>query len=340
MPSDRDDSPRPTPTPPQGAEPFARRQVQWGRPPQTVFRAGPLPRGDSLPPLPAMPPVAAPKPARPRTVAPMAPPAASRGDFFSGSLIPRARPAAPEAPTPARTTPEPVEPPARPLPDMTVRPLPPAEPVAPRPEPTPVAPAPDIFEESVPVETSAALTGSTLAAASARRKASPNRLALYAGIAAVVVAGVGLTVWLTGRDAPTPVTGAVTPPPIAPAEGVSTADETTVVPPSAAGGVAATPVAPAPAPVTRPAAPAPSRPATTARPAPARPARAPTRTPAASPPAPSTATTEPAAAPPPPAITTAPLVVTVPPAGPPPTAAQPAATDPDAPIVTRPQPLE
>ncbi|MGH7028635.1 MAG: hypothetical protein ACREEF_15000, partial [Brevundimonas sp.] len=67
--------------------PFARRQVQWGRPPQTVFRAGPLPRGTGLmPPLPE-----APKPA-PR-------PAASRpasGGVFSGSLVPQRR-----APQPA-----------------------------------------------------------------------------------------------------------------------------------------------------------------------------------------------------------------------------------------------
>ena len=33
--------------------PFARRPVQWGRPPQTTFRAGPLPRGTGLmPPVP------------------------------------------------------------------------------------------------------------------------------------------------------------------------------------------------------------------------------------------------------------------------------------------------
>ncbi|WP_312148367.1 hypothetical protein, partial [Brevundimonas sp.] len=41
--------------------PFARRPVQWGRPPQTIFRAGPLPRGVGLtPPLAPTPRTAAP----------------------------------------------------------------------------------------------------------------------------------------------------------------------------------------------------------------------------------------------------------------------------------------
>ncbi|WP_291840008.1 hypothetical protein, partial [Brevundimonas sp.] len=42
-------------------EPF-RRPVTWGRPPATVFRAGPLPRGSTLPPLPEPP---KPRPAPP-----------------------------------------------------------------------------------------------------------------------------------------------------------------------------------------------------------------------------------------------------------------------------------
>ena len=35
--------------------PFARRPVTWGRAPATVFRAGPLPKGERLPPLPEPP---------------------------------------------------------------------------------------------------------------------------------------------------------------------------------------------------------------------------------------------------------------------------------------------
>uniref|UniRef100_UPI003FA5F14B hypothetical protein n=1 Tax=Brevundimonas sp. TaxID=1871086 RepID=UPI003FA5F14B len=68
-------------------EPF-RRPVVWGRPPATVFRAGPLPKGDSLPPLPEPP--RAPNPS---------------AGIFSGSMIPRAAPRAapqPAAPTPAQ----------------------------------------------------------------------------------------------------------------------------------------------------------------------------------------------------------------------------------------------
>src|SRR5687768_4671375 len=76
-------------------QPFARRQVTWGRPPATTFRAGPLPKGEALPPLPE------PPPARP------AQPAAAQANFFSGSMIPRAAPqpkpapALAKAPTPA-----------------------------------------------------------------------------------------------------------------------------------------------------------------------------------------------------------------------------------------------
>ncbi|HVL42398.1 MAG TPA: hypothetical protein VM348_09590, partial [Brevundimonas sp.] len=58
-------------------EPF-RRPVVWGRPPATVFRAGPLPRGAALPPLPEPPRAPQPRPAGP--------------GIFSGSMIPRAAP--------------------------------------------------------------------------------------------------------------------------------------------------------------------------------------------------------------------------------------------------------
>ena len=66
-------------------QPF-RRPVVWGRPPATVFRAGPLPKGGSLPPLPE-------------------PPRMQVGPgILSGSMIPRA------APTPAPTpTPDPAQ---------------------------------------------------------------------------------------------------------------------------------------------------------------------------------------------------------------------------------------
>ncbi|MDP2765322.1 MAG: hypothetical protein Q8O54_10860, partial [Brevundimonas sp.] len=57
-------------------EPF-RRPVVWGRPPATVFRAGPLPRGERLAPLP--------EPPRARPAA----------GILSGSMIPRAAAPAP-----------------------------------------------------------------------------------------------------------------------------------------------------------------------------------------------------------------------------------------------------
>ena len=54
-------------------EPF-RRPMTWGRPPATVFRAGPLPKGERLPPLPE-------------------PPRRSAGaNILSGSMIPHATP--------------------------------------------------------------------------------------------------------------------------------------------------------------------------------------------------------------------------------------------------------
>ncbi|TPW03557.1 MAG: hypothetical protein FD125_1540, partial [bacterium] len=50
MPTDTDKKLNGTP------EPF-RRPVVWGRPPATIFRAGPLPKGGGLPPLPEAPPM-------------------------------------------------------------------------------------------------------------------------------------------------------------------------------------------------------------------------------------------------------------------------------------------
>ncbi|MDO9588861.1 MAG: hypothetical protein Q7J13_13125, partial [Brevundimonas sp.] len=68
MPTDTDKKLNGTP------EPF-RRPMIWGRPPATVFRAGPLPKGERLPPLP--------EPPR----------AGSAAGILSGSMIPRAAPA-------------------------------------------------------------------------------------------------------------------------------------------------------------------------------------------------------------------------------------------------------
>jgi len=132
--------------------PFARRQVVWGRPPQTTFMAGPLPRGTGLmPPVPA-PETEATKPAA-APAAPRAAPRPASGNVLGGSLVPQRR-APPQGVAPNfLTAPAPVAPrpqvqpqPARaaaPV-DATPRPLPPvqtpAAPVAARaPTPTPAA---------------------------------------------------------------------------------------------------------------------------------------------------------------------------------------------------------
>lgn len=119
--------------PPPGDNPYARRAIPWGRPPQTTFRSGPLPTGPALltperppgaPPRPIPAPTSAPMdrpaPVTPATAAPQrtqtatqgatrTSPAASTGlavapsSIFGRSNIPTApaRPAPVEPPTPA-----------------------------------------------------------------------------------------------------------------------------------------------------------------------------------------------------------------------------------------------
>ena len=309
--SDQNDA-KPTGAPVNGQPQPFRRQVTWGRPPQAVFRAGPLPRGGTLAPLP--------EPPKPR---PMAAPSAG---ILSGSMIPRAAPSAPSAPasvpTPAVTPPPtaPVPAPEAAAPDLTVRPLP-----EPEPEVTPAAAAvaaPEVHVlPDVVVEAPRPVTGA-LQAASARGKSS-SHLPLYAGGAVVVLAAVAVGGWmLTRSPAEKPVA------PVAPltspvAEPVEIATvETPVV---AESEPAATPPAPAVAPAATPAR---TAPAATVTPAPARPA-----TTTAQP------TQRPVEAPPPVAIVTQPLPEPTP-AAPPPTAAEHPPSDPDAPILTRPQPQD
>lgn len=302
-------------------EPF-RRPVTWGRPPETVFRAGPLPRGGTLAPLPE-PPKAA--PARPSGI-------------LSGSMIPRAAPAparpasAPAAPAPIATAPAPQAPvtPAATLvePDLTVRPLPEPEPapapiVAPVAAP-PVAPRIDTLPDAVVVGPPRALE-----AASARGTSS-GRLPLYAGGAAAALAAVAVGGWfLTRSPAGAPATSV----PPAPALAAPT------VPLDAA------PVEPAPVETATPAQPEPAEvvpaPATTTR---AAPPPATTSAPVRAAPAPSQAQA-PAQPTPSPVVAPPPVIVTQPlpepePVTPPPTAAERPSADPDAPITTRPQPLD
>ncbi|CAN5206809.1 hypothetical protein BH09PSE1_BH09PSE1_07160 [soil metagenome] len=355
MTTERDDAAKPTDlsTPTGAGQPFMRRQVQWGRPPSTVFHAGPLPKASTTHPMFGLDPDAAPAPVPARVPAPVP---ASGGSILTGSMIPRAAPRS--TPAPAREPvvevgePEwvkaPVAVPARaevptPTPaaliDPTVRPLPAAS--RPTVEPLPELPiAPAAVETTRAVEVPVQVeTAPVVAPSYARPRAKRSRTPLYVGAAVVVLAVVAGGVWLTVRPgAPeAPSAAAVTPP-------VVTAPPVIAeVAPTSPESVAEAAPSPAPlvfapvAPFSRAAEPraAVTRPAVV-------PARA-TPTPAAS--APRAVQPARAAAAPtpqrvaPPAIVVQPLTVTPAPS-PPPTAARPTQTDPDAPISTRPQPLD
>lgn len=280
-------------------EPF-RRPVIWGRPPATVFRAGPLPRGERLPPLPEPPRIPA------------------GAGILSGSMIPRAAPAGgqtpirPAAPSIARA-PEPREAPATAAgvatPDLTVRPLPAAAP----------APVPS-------VDTAAEPASRPIRPAAAVRK-PVSGTPLYAGIALAAVTVLALGSWIWTRspaEAPPPVPAAPVAPTVAapPAPTIGTLVDEAAPAPEIVEAAPETPELPAPAAASRPVEPPP---AAVRAPSPA--------APPASPPAETVV--------PPPPVAAAPLIEIVPvePAGPPPTAAEPPQTDPDAPIATRPQPI-
>src|SRR5215217_5606984 len=204
-------------------QPF-RRPVTWGRPPATVFRAGPLPKGGALPPLPE-PPRLAPRPAR------------TGPGILSGSMIPRAAPPTAQtqtrapAPAPQSSPVMPAQPEASPAiqPDLIVRPLPTPEPL---PAPSERVPAPRPIVEAAPA------VSPTLAAASARGKSS-GRLPLYAGAAVAVLAVVAGGFLFLNR--PAEVAPAAAPP--APS---ATAPAPTLVAPAAP--VEAAPVEAAPTP--------------------------------------------------------------------------------------------
>jgi Meckel syndrome type 1 protein len=208
-------------------------------------------------------------------------------------------------------------------PDLTVRPLPTPDPVS-DPAPFPEADA----RPAGPVE-AAPMVSPALAAASGRRKSS-GRLPLYAGGALAALAAVAGAVWLLNRpdavppappvvaEAPTTLDALPAAPVAAiPDEGAPVEAASEPVPPVAEVAAAPVVVAPRAAP-----SPAPASAGPTPRPAPAQAQAAPT--------------------PVPPAIAPAPLVEIAPvrPAGPPPTAAERPTADPDAPIATRPQPLD
>lgn len=215
MPTDTDKKLNGTP------EPF-RRPVVWGRPPATVFRAGPLPKGTGL------------------SAGPEQPRAQAGPGILTGSMIPRAAP----NPTPAPAPPPPVPAPAQaqapdeprvapasrpretpvvaPAPaaapvdqaaDLTVRPLPAmkSEPVAPA-----VAPHLDplqAFQPTVHDEIEPTVGPRQHGPTSARTTA--NRLPLYVGIAVAAVAVLALGTWIWTRPpatAPAPAPAAAVAP--------------------------------------------------------------------------------------------------------------------------------
>ncbi|MBB5747314.1 hypothetical protein [Brevundimonas variabilis] len=316
-----------TPVPARSATPFVRAPMQWGRPPQVVFQAGPLPRGQRLEPLPETPSQPPPRPVAPQ----VRQASAFGGSIHSGSLIPRARPSAATGPlptsAPARPTPTPTpEAVAAPLPPRAEAPVATRAPQTPPPPPAEPAPSTRLAVEAPAFESSAPPADGVQNPPSVRARPA-SRTPIYAGIAAVAVIGVAAAAWFAFRpgsattpEIPVPA-ASITTPPAAPAQVAASVPD--VEPdPAEPNAVEAPP----------PASPIASGPSPSATPASNRPVAA-IRT--ASP-----ARTEsvPSSQPQAPAIVVAPLEPV--PAGPPPTVAQPSQTDPDAPILTRPQPLD
>lgn len=321
---------------------FQKGRVVWGRPPAVTFRAGPLPRDEGLARLLAMPPH--PQPKKPTVTgstaispAKVAPTATGVGGF---SNVPQksARPAASGGifgnslvPPPAKPQPT-VQPPVQPEPAPAQQPelVPPAAPqvVEPRVETATV-------HELEPVV--AVRPASPAVAAPVSEPAAPARSSrgVWVAVGALVLVAGAAGLWWMSRDAaPEPVP--VTRQPEAPAA--------LAEPVAAEADVSEEPQAPeaaAPEPVrTQPQASAQTpvqaqvQPQARAEPAPRQPVRE----------APATqreqaAQREPAA---PPVVVVTPSEVTAPPVveGPPPTTARPVPTDPDAPVVTRPTPLD
>lgn len=349
---------------------FQRGRIVWGRPPQPVFRAGPLPRDEGLARLIAMPPhpqaakptvkgsvasgVAggsnipqAPRAARPQPApasrglgnfsnVPQAPrpapqgtakPAAPAGGILGGSLVPPAKPAAPLAAVTAQPEPKPVP---------QAPPQAASAPVAPK----PVAEEIVVMSELEPVVAPRRpVAGTAEPAVRTDRAAAKTSVAWgkWAVAAGALIGAAGAVVWWMNRAPEAPVT---------PQETVAAAPETAISETAAPVAVEApAPGVPQNAPtVTQTvaptaAAPAPQRATTEAL---RRPVAAPVATPSAAPASrPATTQTVPAASQPAPiVVVTPPVEIPVVEQGPAPTIAAPLPSDPDAPVVTRPQKLD
>ena len=320
-----------TPSMPQ---PFARKPVQWGRMPATTFHVGPVPVAPNpLDRIPDPPRRAAPKPAPAPAPSPIqgrslaegrAPtPTARQGGILSGSLIPQARPA-PAVPAPNAATPTPNA-----SADLTVRPLPAAEPITPKKVPAPEPARPVRVAETPPVVEAASVAPTLARMDRGTARSSRAPLLIGAAVALLLVVGGGLWFALKPSPAPTPVAATPTVESLAPVQPAAQAPVETPAP---------TPTPPSTAVAARPAPSVPA-PSTSTRQVAASSPTTPALRPQASKPAPSQSNPTPAAPPPAATTTETPVVVVTPPAAAP-TPARQTQTDPNAPIVTRPQPLD
>lgn len=353
-------------TPTAAPAPFKRGQIVWGRPPQTVFRAGPLPRDEGLARLMAMPPhPEAPKPKVKGSTA-----VGIGGSIMGASNIPQKptmiQPDAKAAQTqqsPQRATPAAAPLSARPglmtgslVPGAGVVKSKPQAETQPAPQPEPAPEPKDAMVEASTAEPIYTLevepvvakrrpvASEATAATPVDSRRKPSRLMIVATAALVAAAGAA-AVWWSQKNGPDSVPDAVAPATV-PVE-VTAPDVAAPVETTVPATTVETPTEVAPAPV------AAVTPATTASaPVTQRPQTAPTtHAPTKIAPANTAAATQPTRTVPPittmvprPEPSTPAPVVVAPPAetvqGPPPTAAAPTQSDPDAPVVTRPQRLD
>ncbi|MEG1451535.1 hypothetical protein [Brevundimonas sp.] len=358
-------------TTPDAAAGFQRGRIVWGRPPQPVFRAGPLPRDEGLARLMAMPPH--PQAVKPTVKGSVATGSAAASGVAGGSNIPQAArtanppqgaprggltglggfsnvPQRPATPAPVgQTVTSPAEPaPARGLSGSLVPKAKPATPqAAPQitPQPEPIQPAPQedivVMSELEPVVAPRRPVAGVVTDASVQTKPVAMKPApawgKWAVAAGALVVAAGALFWWMNREPSAPTVPDVAPQMTAPEVA---APET---PPVAPETVTPTTAAPQPvdvAPAPQQAAPQPARDVTAPR------VQTPSRnqdrnlaprevTPANPPVVAAPAPTQPA-----PIVVQPPVEAPVVEQGPPPTAAAPAQTNPDAPVVTRPQKLD
>lgn len=348
---------------------FQRGRIVWGRPPQPVFRAGPLPRDEGLARLMAMPPH--PQAVKPTVKGSVATGRVGPSGVAGGSNIPQAARTAnpsqgaprggltglggfsnvPQRPATQARPGQKATPPAEPaqVRGLSGSLVPKAKPATPQaaPQTTPleasVQPAPQedivVMSELEPVVAPRRPVAGAVAGASALTKPvsvnSSPAWGKWAVAAGALVVAAGALFWWMNREPSVPVPSDVAPQLTAP---VAVAPEAPSVVPEAVITQNAPPLPVEVAPAPQQATPQPSREASATR------VQTPSRNPATAPgeaaPASPTAVTASATAQPAPIVVQPPVEAPVVEQGPPPTTAAPAQTNPDAPVVTRPQKLD